>query len=80
MSRQCPPLAHYPLQQCSGGAKEYVASLIGLYKNNGAVSRAGIFFLLIETPYKDTDKQTEPIAKVIYIAGKIITYIAVSLL
>ncbi len=28
-----------------GALKEYVASLIGLYKNNGAVLCAGIFFL-----------------------------------
>ncbi len=27
--------------------QEYVASLIGLYKNNGAVSCVGIYFLLI---------------------------------
>ncbi len=31
--------------------KEYVASLIGLYKNNGAVSYIGIYVLLIWSLY-----------------------------
>ena len=31
--------------------KEYVASLIGLYKNNGAVSCVGINFLILQSLY-----------------------------
>ncbi len=37
-----------------GAGKEYVASLIGLYKNNGAVSCVAINFLLILIPLHET--------------------------
>ncbi len=41
--------------------KEYVASLIGLYKNNGAVSCAGTFFLLITYTIGHTDRDVTQI-------------------
>ena len=43
------PDDHGPCRIQCNEMEEYIASLTGLHKNNGAVSSAEIFFLLIYT-------------------------------